>query len=222
MKRSFSAAIGLIAAFALVVLAGRAPMEAQAQSGQAGGAAPAERSLKTEVATFAGGCFWCVEYDFDKVEGVVSTVSGFMGGTTPNPTYKQVTSGGTGHIEVVSITFDPAKVSYKKLVDHFWKTIDPYDAGGQFCDRGESYTTAIFTHSPEQRKIAEASKAEIEKSGPLKQPLATKIRDAGPFTAAEDYHQNFYVTNPVRYKFYRYGCGRDQKLEALWGKKAGH
>jgi peptide-methionine (S)-S-oxide reductase len=222
MKRSFLGAIGLIAAFAVALFAGRAAFEAKAQSGQAGGSAPAERPVKTEVATFAGGCFWCVEFDFDKVEGVVSTVSGFMGGTTPNPTYKQVTAGGTGHIEVVSITFDPAKVSYKTLVDHFWRTIDPYDAGGQFCDRGESYTTAIFAHSPEQRKIAEAAKAEIEKSGPLKQPVATSIRDAGQFTAAEEYHQNFYVTNPVRYKFYRYGCGRDQRLEVLWGKKAGH
>ena len=222
MNRSIPVVISLIAAIALVFVAGRGAVQAQAPATDKGAAAPARVPAKTEVATFAGGCFWCVESDFDKVEGVVATVSGFMGGKTPNPTYKQVTAGGTGHIEVVSITFDPAKVSYKKLVDHFWKTIDPYDAGGQFCDRGESYTTAIFAHSPEQRKIAEASKAEIEKSGPLKQPLATTVRDAGPFTAAEDYHQNFYVTNPVRYKFYRYGCGRDQKLEALWGKKAGH
>jgi len=176
----------------------------------------------TSVATFAGGCFWCVEADFDKIEGVLSTVSGYMGGTTPNPNYKQVTAGGTGHLEVVQITFDPTKVSYEKLVHHFWRTVDPYDAGGQFCDRGESYTTAIFTHSADQRKIADASKVELEKSGPLKQQIATTVRDAGTFTEAEDYHQNFYRTNPARYKFYRFGCGRDQRVEAVWGKKAEH
>lgn len=214
------AAAALLAATVLSVLSfGTHSVQAQAPSAgsSAAGAAP-----KTEVATFAGGCFWCVESDFDKVDGVVSTVSGFMGGNTAHPTYKQVSSGGTGHYEVVQITFDPAKVSYAKLVEHFWRTIDPYDAGGQFCDRGESYKTAIFTHSAAQRTIAEASKAELEKSGPLKEPIATVVRDAGPFTAAEDYHQDFYVKSPVRYKFYRYGCGRDQRVEAIWGKKAGH
>jgi len=218
MKRSTAVAMWIIAAFALVFAAGPSAVEAQSSKG----AGPVQSDTKTEVATFAGGCFWCVESDFDKVDGVVSTISGFMGGTTPHPSYKQVTAGGTGHREVVQITFDPAKVSYAQLVEHFWRTIDPYDAGGQFCDRGESYTTAIFTHSPEQKRIAEASKAALEKSGPLKQPIATVIRDAGPFTAAEDYHQNFYRTNPVHYKFYRYGCGRDQRVEAIWGKKAGH
>lgn len=210
MNRRTFAAITLIAAIGALLL-GREPLLAQAP----------ETKPQTEVATFAGGCFWCVESDFDKVDGVLSTVSGFMGGTTANPTYQQVSAGGTGHIEVVQITFDPAKVSYQKLVDHFWRTIDPYDAGGQFCDRGESYTTAIFTHTPEQKKIAEASKAELAKNGPLKEPIATTVRDAGPFTAAEDYHQDFYKKNPARYKFYRYGCGRDARLEAIWGK-AGH
>ncbi|MGE0768762.1 MAG: peptide-methionine (S)-S-oxide reductase MsrA [Hyphomicrobiaceae bacterium] len=218
MKKSIAVAMWIIAAMVLVFAAGRGPAEAQAPG--AGGGTNA--GTKTEVATFAGGCFWCVESDFDKVDGVISTVSGFMGGTTPHPSYKQVSAGGTGHLEVVQITFDPAKVSYSKLVEHFWRTIDPYDAGGQFCDRGQSYTTAIFTYSNEQKKIAEASKEALMKSGPLKEPIATVIRDAGPFTAAEDYHQNFYKTNPVRYKFYRYGCGRDQRVEALWGKKAGH
>jgi peptide-methionine (S)-S-oxide reductase len=179
-------------------------------------------AVATEVATFAGGCFWCVEADFDKVDGVMATVSGFMGGTTPNPTYKEVTAGGTGHLEVVHVTFDPRKVSYDTLVEHFWRTIDPYDAGGQFCDRGESYTTAIFAHTPEQKRIAEASRVAIAETGPLKQPVATTVRDAGPFTAAEDYHQDFYKRNPIRYKFYRYGCGRDLRLEALWGKKVAH
>lgn len=176
----------------------------------------------SELATFAGGCFWCVESDFDKVEGVLSTVSGFMGGKTPNPNYKQVTAGGTGHLEVVQITFDPKKVSYQKLVDHFWKTIDPYDAAGQFCDKGDSYVTAIFAHSPEQRKIADATKAALVADNPLKLPIVTAIHDASTFTAAEDYHQDFHTKNPVRYKYYRYGCGRDARLEAIWGKKAGH
>ncbi len=172
-----------------------------------------------EVATFAGGCFWCVEADFDKVPGVIATVSGYMGGKTPNPTYKQVTAGGTGHLEVLQVTFDPQKVSYRKLVDYFWKTIDPHDAEGQFCDKGESYTTAIFTHTPEQKAAALASKAELEKSGILKQPIVTTIRDAGPFTAAEDYHQDYYQKNPLRYSYYRHGCGRDARLEQIWGKK---
>ena len=174
----------------------------------------------TEVATFAGGCFWCVESDFDKVDGVLSTVSGFMGGTTANPSYKQVTSGGTGHIEVVQITFDPKKVTYAKLVDYFWRHVDAYDAGGQFCDRGDSYVTAIFAHTPEQKTLATASKEALEKGGPLKQPVATLIRDAGPFTPAEDYHQDYYKKNPIRYNYYRAGCGRDARVEAIWGKKA--
>jgi peptide-methionine (S)-S-oxide reductase len=170
------------------------------------------------VATFAGGCFWCMEPPYDVVDGVVSTVSGFMGGTTPKPTYYQVTAGGTGHIEVIHITYDPKKVSYAKLLEVYWRNIDPYDAGGQFCDRGESYTTAIFTHTEEQKKLAEDSKAELMRSGPLKQPIATVVRDAGPFTPAEDYHQDYYIKNPVRYKYYRYRCGRDARLEAVWGK----
>ncbi len=173
-----------------------------------------------EVATFAGGCFWCVESDFDKVDGVIATVSGFMGGRTPNPTYKQVTFGDTGHLEVVQITFDPKKVSYAKLLDAFWKSVDPYDDGGQFCDRGDSYRTAIFTHSDEQKQLADAAKAELQKSGPLKQPIVTRIIAGSAFTAAEDYHQNFHTTNPVRYKYYRHGCGRDARLETIWGKKA--
>ncbi len=176
----------------------------------------------SEIATFAGGCFWCVESDFDKIDGVLATTSGYMGGTLANPTYKQVSVGNTGHLEVVQVTFDPKKVSYDKLVAHFWKTIDPYDAGGQFCDRGEPYHTAIFVHTPEQRRIADASKAELAKSGPLKDPIATEIRDAKAFTAAEDYHQDYYTKNPFRYKWYRTGCRRDARLEQVWGKSASH
>lgn len=173
---------------------------------------------KLAAATFAGGCFWCMEPPYDAIDGVVSTTSGFMGGSTPNPTYQQVTAGGTGHIEVVHVVYDPAKVTYERLLDVYWRNVDPYDAGGQFCDRGESYTTAIFAHTPEQKRLAEASKAKLAAAGPLKQPIATVVRDAGPFTPAEDYHQDYYVKNPLRYKFYRYSCGRDQRLETIWGK----
>ena len=173
---------------------------------------------KHAVATFAGGCFWCMEPPYDAIEGVVSTISGFMGGTTANPTYQQVTAGGTGHIEVVQIVYDPQKVTYERLLEIYWRNVDPYDAGGQFCDRGEAYTTAIFAHTPEQKQQADAAKAKLAASGPLKQPIATVVRDAGPFTPAEDYHQDYYTKNPLRYKYYRYLCGRDQRLEMLWGK----
>ncbi len=177
-----------------------------------------EKTAKLAVATFAGGCFWCMEPPFDAMEGVVSTTSGFMGGTTANPTYRQVTAGGTGHIEVVQVLFNPTRVTYEKLLAVYWRNVDPYDAGGQFCDRGESYTTAVFAHTPEQKTLAEASKATLTASGPIKQPVATVVRDAGPFTAAEDYHQDYYIKNPLRYKYYRYRCGRDERLEAIWGK----
>jgi peptide-methionine (S)-S-oxide reductase len=170
------------------------------------------------VATFAGGCFWCMEPPYDALDGVLSTISGFMGGRTPNPTYREVTAGGTGHIEVVQVLYDPAKVTYERLLEVYWRNVDPYDADGQFCDRGESYTTAIFVHTPEQKSVAEASKGALGKSGPLKQAIVTVVRDAGPFTAAEDYHQDYYIRNPVRYKYYRYRCGRDDRLEAIWGK----
>lgn len=172
------------------------------------------------IAIFAGGCFWCVESDFDHVPGVVKTISGYTGGTTSNPTYEQVGGGGTGHIEAVEIHFDPKKVTYAQLVEVFWRSVDPTDDGGQFCDRGETYRTAIFARTPEQRRIAEASKAKVEKSGILKQSIVTPIRDAGPFWPAEDYHQDYYEKNPIRYNFYRYSCGRDARIRALWGDQA--
>jgi peptide-methionine (S)-S-oxide reductase len=183
---------------------------------KAGGGA----SKGTDIAIFAGGCFWCVESDFDHVPGVVKTISGYTGGSIKNPTYERVGSGGTGHIEAVAIHFDPKKVSYMDLVEIFWRSVDPTDKGGQFCDRGETYQTAIFARTPEQKRIAEASKAKIAKSGILKQPIVTPIRDAGPFWPAEDYHQNYYEKNPVRYKFYRYRCGRDARIRDLWGDQA--
>jgi peptide-methionine (S)-S-oxide reductase len=186
-------------------------------------AQPAASAPGLQVATFAGGCFWCVEVDFQKVDGVVKTVSGFIGGTTKNPTYKQVTSGGTGHTEAVQITFDPAKVTYDRLLYVFWRTVDPLDAGGQFCDRGDSYRTGIFTHTPEQKQMADASKAKLVTSGRLKQPIVTEIAAAAvsDFTAAEDYHQNFYKKDPGRYYSYRAGCGRDARVKAIWGDEAG-
>ncbi len=176
-------------------------------------------NTRTEIATFAGGCFWCVEADMDKVDGVISTTSGFMGGTTKNPTYKQVTAGGTGHLEVVQVVFDPAKVSYRRLVDKFWHSIDPYDARGQFCDKGDSYKTAIFTHTPEQKKVATESLENLKQNGPSKEPVATVVRDASTFTPAEEYHQDYYKKSPFHYAFYRQGCGRDARVEQIWGKK---
>jgi peptide-methionine (S)-S-oxide reductase len=171
-------------------------------------------------ATFAGGCFWCMEPPYDKLDGVVSTTSGYIGGRTKNPTYEAVSAGGTGHAEAVEIVFDPAKVSYAKLLDVFWRNIDPTVRNRQFCDVGDQYRSAIFYHDAEQKRLAEASKAALAKSKPFPQPIVTEIVPAGVFTAAETYHQDYYVKNPLRYKFYRYSCGRDQRLEELWGKPA--
>jgi methionine-S-sulfoxide reductase len=179
-------------------------------------AAPASAAERTAI--FAGGCFWCVEADFDKLPGVTATVSGYIGGTVPNPTYKQVSAGGTGHYEAVEVHYDPAKVSYETLVGYFFRSVDPLDAGGQFCDRGDSYRTAIFTDGPEQAKAAQAAKAAA--GAELGRKVATVISPASTFYAAEDYHQNFYETNPVRYKYYRFRCGRDQRVQQLWGESA--
>jgi peptide-methionine (S)-S-oxide reductase len=177
------------------------------------GAAPP----KTATATFAGGCFWCTEADFDKVEGVISTTSGYIGGQTANPSYEDVVRGGTGHAEAVEIVYDPAKVSYQKLLDVFWRNIDPLVKDRQFCDRGHQYRSAIFYHGDEQRRLAESSKTAVQAR--FKQPVHTEVVAAGPFYKAEDYHQDYYVKNPIRYKFYRLNCGRDARLEELWGKK---
>ena len=173
-----------------------------------------------EVAIFAGGCFWCVESDFDKVPGVVRTVSGYTGGALPDPTYKQVSAGGTGHREAVQIFYDPKQVTYAALVEIFWRSVDPTDGGGQFCDRGESYGTAIFANTLEQTRQAEASKDELLSSGVLEQPVVTPIEAARAFYPAEDTHQDYYRKNPLRYGFYRFRCGRDSRVEALWGEDA--
>jgi peptide-methionine (S)-S-oxide reductase len=178
-------------------------------------AAPAP--AKQEVAVFAGGCFWCTEADFEKLPGVLTAVSGYTGGTTRNPTYKAVTAGGTGHYEAVRITYDPARVSYAALVRHYFRTVDPTDDGGQFCDRGESYRTAIFAVGAGQRRQAEQAKAEAEKA--LGRRLVTPVLAAGRFWFAEGYHQDYYKKNPIRYSYYRGRCGRDDRLKAVWGGK---
>ena len=174
----------------------------------------------TSKAVFAGGCFWCVESDFDKVPGVLSTTSGYTGGRSANPTYQQVSSHSTGHAEAVLVEFDPAKVSYERLVQYFWHTIDPTTKDRQFCDSGSPYRTAIFAQDAEQLKIATASRAALEKSKPFKEPVVTEVVMATTFYPAEDYHQDYYLKNPVRYKLYRTGCGRDARLKQLWGEQA--
>lgn len=172
-------------------------------------------SRQSETAIFAGGCFWCTEADFEKLPGVSAAVSGYTGGTTADPTYEQVSAGGTGHYEAVRITYDPALVSYEQLVDYFFRTVDPTDAGGQFCDRGESYRTAIFVSDEEERRTAEAEKAEADAA--LAAPVVTPILPASEFYEAEGYHQDYYKKNPLRYNFYRSRCGRDARLEEVWG-----
>lgn len=171
----------------------------------------------TAVATFAAGCFWCVEQAFEAVPGVISATSGYIGGNTKNPTYDQVSAGGTGHTEGVEIIYDPAKVSYEKLLDVFWRNVDALDAGGQFCDRGSAYRSGIFYHSDEQQRLAEASKQVVAQR--LGKKIATELLKATPFYQAEAYHQDYYKKNPVRYKVYKWNCGREQRLNELWGKK---
>jgi peptide-methionine (S)-S-oxide reductase len=175
----------------------------------------------TQTATFAGGCFWCMEPPFDALPGVISTTAGYTGGNTDNPSYEEVSTGATGHAESVQVVFDPARVSYEKLLEVFWVNIDPTVKNRQFCDHGSQYRTAIFYHSEAQRRAAEASRAALEKSKPFKGPIVTEIVKADTFFPAEGYHQDYYRKNPVRYKFYRSGCGRDARLHELWGDKAG-
>ena len=178
--------------------------------------APAAMSA---TAIFAGGCFWCMEHDFDQVPGVISTTSGYTGGHVANPSYEQVSAGGTGHAESVQVRYDPRKVGYQKLLDVYWHNIDPVAVDRQFCDRGSQYRSAIFYLDDAQKRLAEASKRKLEASGRFTQPIATQIVAAGRFYPAEEYHQDYYKKNPIRYKFYRFNCGRDQRLEEIWGKR---
>jgi peptide-methionine (S)-S-oxide reductase len=197
----------IAAAAALLLLRPEAPKAAPAATG---GAASA---------VFAGGCFWCTEADFDKMPGVLSTTSGYSGGRTANPTYKQVSGGGTGHIEVVRVVYDPRRIGYAALAERFLRTIDPLDGGGQFCDRGVPYRPAMFVANPAERRAAEAALARA--SSTLKSKTQVAVLPAARFYPAEAYHQDYYRKNPARYKYYRWRCGREARLEAVWGKKAG-
>jgi peptide-methionine (S)-S-oxide reductase len=169
-------------------------------------------------AYFAGGCFWCMEEVFEKVEGVLSATSGYMGGTVSNPTYEEVSAGRTGHTESVEVVYDPAKVSYRKLLDSFWRNVDPITPNAQFCDHGSQYRSAIFFQTDEEKRASDTSKQAIEQSKRFKEPIVTQIVMAPQFYPAEEYHQDFYKKNPIRYKLYKYNCGRAQRLEELWGK----
>jgi len=173
---------------------------------------------RREIATFAGGCFWCLEEALDKASGIISTTSGYTGGQKINPTYEEVSAGGTGHTESVQIVYDPDKVTYAAILDVFWHNIDPTTPDQQFCDKGNQYRSAIFYHDDNQKRLAEESKQKLGTSKPFKEPVVTEIVPASTFYPAEEYHQDFYQKNPIRYKFYKYNCGRAQRLETLWGK----
>jgi len=205
--------------FALAALSGVGAGAAVAQ-GSTRQAEPPAAGLA--VATFAGGCFWCMEPPFDRLEGVVSTTSGYTGGTVAAPSYEQVSAGGTGHVEAVRVVYDPAKVDYRTLLEVFWRNVDPLDAAGQFCDRGHEYRPAVFAHDEEQRRLAEASKAALAAPGRFERPVAVAIEPARGFYVAEDHHQDYYQKNPVRYRYYRWNCGRDARLEQVWGAAPPH
>ena len=200
----------LCMALAGVLLAG--PLQAAPET-------PAAAQPGSAVAVFAGGCFWCTESDFDKVPGVLSTTSGYIGGHVENPTYEDVSYGKSGHIEAVQVRYDSSKISYAQLLEVFWPTIDPITANAQFCDKGPQYRSAIFYGNPQEQALAEASKAALERSGKLPGPVLTEILAATTFYPAEEYHQDYHNKNPIRYAYYRNGCGRDARLEQLWGKK---
>jgi peptide-methionine (S)-S-oxide reductase len=180
--------------------------------------ASSDSNAATAKATFAGGCFWCMEPPYDELDGVISTISGYMGGTTENPTYEEVSAGRTGHAEVVQVTYDPKKITYPKLLEIFWRNIDPLTPNRQFCDVGSQYRSAIFYHDKDQKRFAEESKKALTKR--FKEPIVTEILQASTFYPAEDYHQDYYKKNPIRFKIYKYNCGRDQRLAELWGRGA--
>jgi len=207
-------------ATSLMLIAGLLAGGAYAQSKPEQTGKPAARATPTATAVFAGGCFWCTEADFDKVDGVISTTSGYIGGKTVNPTYDSVSAGNSGHAEAVRVVFDPSKVSFSRLVEYYWRTVDPTTKDRQFCDAGSPYRTAIFAQDDEQRAVAEASKKALSANKPFRDPIVTEIVTAVNFYAAEEYHQDYYIKNPVRYKFYRNNCGRDARLKQLWGDRA--
>jgi len=210
LKKTVTAVI-----FAIVVMA--VMLAVLRVSGAADSQKMTKKGGQMAQAIVAGGCFWCMESDFQKIPGVKEVVSGYIGGTGENPTYENYAE--RGFIEAVRITYDPSVIPYEKLLEQFWRHIDPTDAGGQFCDRGHAYTTAIFYGTAEEKRVAEQSKAALENSGQLKKPVATRIIKAGEFYPAEDYHQEYYQKNPLRYKFYRFNCGRDNRLKEIWDDK---
>ncbi len=214
--RLFHPLRGFVAALLLATVAGGGSAQTQPST------TASATTAVTAKAVFAGGCFWCVESDFDKLPGVLSTVSGYTGGKTANPSYQEVSSNMTGHAEAVEIVFDPAKVSYAQLVEHFWRTIDPTTKDRQFCDVGSPYRTAIYAQDAEQLRVAQASKSALEKTKPFKAPIVTEVVKGDAFYRAEEYHQDYYLKNPVRYKYYRTSCGRDARLKQLWGDAAAH
>ncbi len=211
-NRSRPLALILLVAFAIACAGANADQEAQKATTEDGALAKA---------VFAGGCFWCMEPPFDKLEGVLSTTSGYTGGSEKNPTYQEVSSGRTGHTEALEVLYDPEQISYPELLDVFWRNIDPLTRDAQFCDHGTQYRTGIFYRSDEERRLAEESKKEIEDSGILKGPIVTELTAASVFYPAEEYHQDFYKKNPTHYKRYRTGCGRDRTLENIWGPGPG-
>jgi len=193
--------------------------DAREAAGEVPAAGPVAAGQQLDTAIFAGGCFWCMEPPFDALPGVRSTTSGYAGGRTANPTYEQVSDGGTGHAEVVRVIYEPSRVSYARLLDVFWRNVDPLTANRQFCDGGDQYRSAIFAMDPDQRRAADSSKAALARSGRWDRPIVTEINDAATFWPAEDYHQDYYEKNPVRYKFYRTTCGRDARLREVWGER---
>lgn len=212
IRRTLVGALVTLAA-GVIVTAALSGVRADAQARRA------DEPGQTSVATFAGGCFWCMEPPFDELPGVLSTVSGYIGGHKTDPTYDQVSGGGTGHAEAVQVRFDPARISYQELLQVFWRNIDPVTPDRQFCDGGSQYRSAIFYHDDEQQRLAESSKAELEDSGRFERPIVTQISAATSFYPAEDYHQDYYRKNPLRYKFYRTSCGRDRRLEEIWAER---
>lgn len=192
----------------------------QAKGGDEGRPVSGDTDDGYKTATFAAGCFWCIEHPYDELDGVVSTTVGYTGGFVDNPTYKQVSGGRTGHLEAIAVKFDPKKVSYEKLLDVFWHNVDPTQRGGQFCDKGAQYRSAIFYHDDEQKRLAEETKQAVGEE--LRKKIATDILPAKTFWPAEEYHQDYYIKNPIRYNYYRYTCGRDKRLREVWGEKAGH
>jgi peptide-methionine (S)-S-oxide reductase len=214
MKRVISMAVLAALAVGAGVSLSQGSAGQKEQPGAAGASAGSARAI------FAGGCFWCVESDFDKVPGVIATTSGYTGGNVPNPTYEQVSAKHTGHAEAVEVRYDPNKVSYEKLLDVYWHSIDPTTRDRQFCDVGTPYRTAIFAVDAQQEAAARASLAALEKTKPFKEPIVTTIERAGPFYPAEDYHQDYYKKNPVRYEYYRLSCGRDSRVKQLWGSSS--